>query len=76
MNSVIYEDRDVRTYKLSQKILCVAVEGTVGDWSAYIGTIERSSDEWRKIAYNGTKLEKKIAYLLFPEFAKKYKWRA
>ncbi|MHC4714959.1 MAG: hypothetical protein ACYTAN_17085 [Planctomycetota bacterium] len=73
MESLGIENYD--TYKLSQKILVVAVQKYT-EWVAYIGTIKTSSDEWPNIVVNGTKLNKKIAEAIFPDFAKKYKWRA
>lgn len=74
--SQFFKGKDRKIVALGSKILCVAVEGTVDDWSAYIGTINDSWDEWVLIAYKGTKLQQRIAKAIFPHFAKKYKWRA
>lgn len=68
--------KDFDLYKLGPKILAVALEGATKDWACYIGTIDLSSDEWPKIVLGGTKMNKRIASAIFPNFAKKYKWRS
>jgi len=49
-----------------------------GDWAAYIGAVAgtRHSDEWEEVRAYGSKLYEGFAALLFPEFAKKYRWRS
>jgi hypothetical protein len=61
---------------LDKQVLAVAVEGEVGDWSAYIGAVEgrNHEQEFEEVAKHGTKLHRKIAELLFPEW-KKLVWR-
>jgi len=61
---------------LDSKVLVVAVEGSIGDWAAYIGAVPgyNFDEEWQRVAENGTKLPKSIAEILFPLF-KDLKWR-
>lgn len=64
-------------YALSAKVLAVAVEGSIGDWSAYIDAVEGKSHEREKqqVAENGSKLRKEIAEVLFPYETEHYDWR-
>lgn len=68
----------LRYRALDRQVLIVAVVNTiVGDWSAYIGAVpgECHEDEYEEVAAYGTKLSKELATVLFPDLAKKYKWR-
>lgn len=62
---------------LDSKVLAVAVEGSIGDWMAYIGAVagENYMHEAEEVPKRGTKLPLKIAEYLFPYFAKRFKWR-
>lgn len=62
---------------MSTKVLCVAVEGSVGDWTAYIDAVEGESHsvEWQEVKDHGSKLPQEIAEILFPNF-KGLRWRA
>ena len=62
---------------LDRKVLVVALEGEVNDWSAYIGAVEGNnhSQEWQEVARTGTKLDREIAEILFPYFKQNFKWR-
>jgi len=67
-----------KEYKaLAPKVLAVAVEGSIKDWSAYIGTVKGNNhdSEAEEVARHGTKIQKEIAEFLFPNFAKEFKWR-
>jgi len=61
---------------LDQHVIAVAVEGAIGDWAAYIGAVpgKRHSTEWQDVLTNGSKLPRKVAEILFPEF-KHLLWR-
>ena len=66
------------SYKaLDSHVLAVAVEGGIKDWAAYIGAVKGNNfdNEFHEVAENGTKLYRKIAELLFPDFAKEFTWR-
>jgi len=49
----------------------------VEEWTAYIGAVAgiNHSKEYVQVLMNGTKLPKRIAEMLFPQFAEKYYWR-
>lgn len=66
----------VRYIALDSKVLAVAVEGSVSDWTAYIGAVEGMSHEheWQAVKDNGSKLRKEVAEVLFPDF-KELAWR-
>jgi len=66
----------IRYIALSNKVIAVAVEGEVGDWSAYIDAVKGNNhfEEFKCVAENGSKLPKEVAEILFPEF-KMFKWR-
>jgi len=61
---------------LDPHVLVVAIEGSVGDWAAYIGAVrgKNHEEEWRKVAEYGTKLPKSVAEILFPNF-RSLRWR-
>jgi hypothetical protein len=69
--------RKTRWIALDQKVIAVAVEGEVGDWTAYIGAVEGKdhNEEWRQVAKYGSKLPRKVAEAIFPDFAKEFVWR-
>lgn len=66
----------VRYTPLSMRVIAVAVEGEVGDWSAYIDAVEGKNHfiEYKRVLENGTKLPREVAEILFPEF-KDLNWR-
>lgn len=55
-------------------IVVVAVEGSYGDWTAYY---ETPWTPWGRtqVAEYGNKLPEKAAIELFPEWAKRLRWR-
>ncbi len=55
---------------LDIKVLAVAVEGSIGDWAAYIGAIPGfdHDSEWQAVYKHGSKLPENLAKILFPEF--------
>jgi hypothetical protein len=61
---------------LDRQVLAVALEGAIGDWAAYIGSVQGDNfdEEWQKVAANGTKLRQEIAELMFPNW-KTLDWR-
>lgn len=65
-----------RRIVLDMRVIAVAVEGEVRDWSAYIGAVrgDNHENEWQEVARKGTKLPKEVAELLFPDF-KNLTWR-
>jgi len=75
-----FEGCEIDVYQFSPGVLVVAKQGYGGrDWSAYIGTTYSSTsreEAVKNIAENGTKIRYDIAKLLFPDFDRKYKWRA
>lgn len=62
---------------LAKNVLCVAVEGSVRDWAAYIGAVAgiSHSEEWHEVRDDGAKLPEEIAKILFPNF-RKLRYRA
>ena len=69
--------QEIRWIALDQKVIAVAMKGEIDDWAAYIGAVpgKDHTQEWQEIARRGTKLPRKVAEILFPEFAEKYRWR-
>jgi len=63
---------------LSTRVLTVAVinEG-IGDFSVYIDAVEveRFEDGIQQVAELGTKLDKRLARILYPHLFRKYSWR-
>ena len=61
---------------LDEHVLAVAQEGAIGDWSAYIGVVigRNHEDEAIEVLRRGSKLSKKLAEILFPDF-KALNWR-
>lgn len=70
-------ERKVEYRDLDSRVLAVAVEGAVEDWSAYVGAVngKNHDEEYEEVASNGSKLPQKIAELLFPDWAEKLVWR-
>lgn len=64
------EERKAEYRALDKRVLVVAVEGHVGDWSAYAGPVRGLSheSEWKEVALKGSKLPEEFARLLFPAF--------
>jgi len=71
------EGKKVRWIALHTKVIAVAVEGSIGDWTAYIADVpgENHDREWQKVASEGAKLRFDVAEVLFPDFAQKFSWR-
>jgi len=75
-----YKETDSHKYAiraLARKVLVVAsVTKKVNEWRAYIDAVDGLSheNEWRKVAKSGTKIDHKIAKILFPDLDKKYLW--
>lgn len=65
-------------YTLDSKVLVVAVaHEPIDDWSAYIGGVagKNHEQEFKQVKAEGSKLRYDLAKILFPSFAKKYRWR-
>jgi hypothetical protein len=72
------EGREMDYCVLDQNVLAVAVQGGAGDdWAAYVGAVDGMSHdvEAEGAMRTGSKLRSDVARLLFPEFARAYKWR-
>jgi len=67
-----------RYLALDRKVLTVAIEGEVEDWAAYIGAVPGNSHqhESEEVARHGTKLPFDVAKALFPDFHRRFRWRA
>lgn len=64
-------------HALALRVLAVAVEGSCGDWAAYIDAVPGNchDEEARAVAEHGDKLRKDVAELLFPGFKDLvYRW--
>lgn len=70
-------EKMIKWIALDSRVIAVAVEGEVGDWAAYIGAVagKNHEEEWKLVAERGTKLPRKVAEVLFPDFAEKFVWR-
>lgn len=66
-----------RWIALDSKVLVVASCQDGREWSAYIGAVEgkKHDDEWYEVLRHGSKLPRRIAEILFPDFANEYIWR-
>lgn len=65
-------------FSISSDVLVVAsIHEKVGDWSAYIGAATEFShkDAALRVWHHGTKIQKEIAEIIFPELKDKYLWR-
>jgi hypothetical protein len=62
---------------LDSRVIVVAVEGGVGDWSCYVGAVAGKNHEieFMEVAKHGSKLPRRIAELLFPEWKERFAWR-
>lgn len=63
---------------LDKRVLAIAVINMeVGDWSAYIGAVPGKNHEREKyeIAATASKLDERIARLIFGDIAARYRWR-
>ena len=69
--------RNMRCRALDCRVLAVAKEGYCGDWAAYVGAVTGTNhdEDLQSVLANGSKLEQKVAEVLFPDFAEKYIWR-
>lgn len=56
---------------LDKIIRVVAVEGSIGDWTAYFETPACMG----MVRDNGDKLPKGVAELIFPDWANRFHWR-
>jgi len=68
--------RQVRWTVLDKRVIAVAMEGSIRDWAAYIGAVpgNNHNEEWLSVYENGSKLPRKVAEVLFPDF-KCLEWR-
>jgi hypothetical protein len=65
--------------RLASDVIAVAKAGFDGDWAAYIGAVQNTETyeaAIQSVKTSGCKLPQKLAELIFPEVAKKLKWRA
>ncbi len=66
---------------LSTKVLVVAIVNQYDtgyeDWAAYIDAVEGQShkNEFMDVARYGSKIDQRIAAIIFPALAEKYQWR-
>lgn len=77
---VITVEYELDMRKLGKTVLVVAkaniYNGKPQDWSAYIGNIEKDREkEWKQVYDHGSKIGYNLAKFLFPDFAKRYRWR-
>ena len=70
-------EKRIRYTSLDMRVLAVAVEGAIKDWSCYIGAVEGNNHEreFQEVARRGTKLDYRIARILFPDFDQEFAWR-
>jgi hypothetical protein len=54
-----------------KSITVVAVEGSIGDWTAYFETPQSG----KQVAEFGDKLPRSVAEQIFPKWAKRFNWR-
>lgn len=66
---------------LSMRVLVVAIvnkwDDGFTDWAVYIDAVKgkNHNEEFEAVAKNGTKLDYRLAKILFPTLDKKYVWR-
>lgn len=60
-----------------QVLVVASVNLAVGDWAAYIKAIpgEGHEDEWHEVRRHGSKVNRGIAELLFPQLKEEFKYR-
>jgi len=71
-------DEKIIQRALDKRVLAISVINTeVGDWSAYIGAVPGKNHEQEKyeIAETASKLDERIARLIFGDIAARYRWR-
>jgi len=64
--------------RLATDVIAVAMAGSGYDWAAYIGSVQKTEEYMeaiRSVQNSGCKLPQKVAEAIFPEFARKFKWR-
>lgn len=66
----VYSEPHDTYYPLDMHVLAVAVAGDIGDWAAYVDAVEGENHdiEWQEVAKKGSKLSRKIASAIFPQF--------
>lgn len=72
------EHKQISYKSLDSKVLVIAsVTKCVKEWAAYIGAVpgEDHKKEWEQVYKRGTKIDKRIAAILFPYYAIEYNWR-
>lgn len=79
----VYKGCEVDIYQVAvlgdnQAFVIIAKQGYgKTDWRAYCGlTNDATDDDWQAVLEHGSKVNRKLAEFLFPDFAKKYEWRA
>lgn len=62
--------KKVAVHALASRVLVVAVEGGIKDWAAYIDAVKgyNHEQEWQEVKRHGTKISRRMAEMLFPEF--------
>ena len=67
----------IEYYPLANKVLVVAVEGSIKDWACYIGAVEGENydKEFLSVARSGAKIQYEIAKILFTEWDIIFTWR-
>ena len=70
-------EQKIRYIALHSKVLVVAKEGIVKDWSAYCAPVpgECHEDEYMGVFGTGSKLPYNVAKVLFPDFDEEFEWR-
>jgi len=75
MTAVIKMAQLVRV--LASRVITVAsINDDVGEWTAFIDAVPgmNHDEEWQAVLYRGTKLDERIAKVIFPEFTH-LRWR-
>jgi len=72
--SLVEQGMTYQGFSPDKSIIVVAVEGGYGDWTAYYETPGFPGRRPRVAEY-GNKLPETAAAQLFPEWAKRFKWR-
>lgn len=70
------KNKRTRYTALANGVIAAAKEGAVGDWAAYIMKTEGKNhyEESGEVLRHGTKLDRRIAEAIFPDF-KDLRWR-
>ncbi len=71
-----YVEQKIECRALDGHVIAVAKLGAIGDWAAYIGAVagKNFDAEAEEVAYKGTKLPRKLAEVIFPDW-RVYAWR-